>query len=1273
MEAYPPEYVAHNLPLVVLSGLSPTQELGSKDEHREIFGTGTVISSELPPVDNELGQHLLQDFLSGDGAALAWNSEGARSRNNLIGFKFKVIGRVRPTLIVRFECLGIKRLRQEFRLPARKAAPPALSHPLDPTDFSPGGTPPPRPVLHSPISPLSPGSPVYPDGLISAHWLAKHQDYIPSAFVSFFNFSSDPSRNSLNDNQLKNEINAIKSALYRSEYKIRYAVVLLSDKTISQSPDIEDRLGNIRRATGLDPKNSLFFLPLNSSRVEVSSFASSILYALQPFCIEYYRELSKHARRKKNRGNIPPPTVAPTRGTSQTLSTIGWGVRYDIKQGVFAEFRQEMDSASRHYQSALEALLGPDGVFETTVSWSPRWEEARLLADTLALRVIRCSLWNNLTTTATQCWINYRSRIRDLIDRRGKGSSNYGWEAWESRWAKMMAQLIQRADLPIFSLVLASGDDSRLLASQLTIYAPAEKIIPIGERLPPSQLLHHPGYWLRRAAKHAIARRKLADDIPDEHRTPPGQSPASTTASRHGTYDTYLCLEPHLENPLPQSQTVGHDHVAEILDLLNQASGAFYDRNQKRQADRLQLEAGRELIHAGRYSEASNILKPLWESMTCRKEKWWQLAGQVSRALNSCARQLADLDALIATQFELLSALVFSHPSESHDFMNCTDGIVRDPNGAEVAVSVSSGSVIAPIIVKLSFLQPEGHAGDGLPFQLTLHSRAQQNSKPVTFNRITARFRGGKHELCINHLGNIDEAGDSHHSATFRKLSFSETPSSGDAATQYEGQTDLTLHPGQILVLESNITFREAGEAAIEDLTLEIKAKDFTFQYISNAVDSEVPAVWWLRQGSKLKTLPITRADPASIRVLPRPPKMDISIPDASRQFYADEKVVLDIEVTNHEDEETESTLEVRLMSRDTEVPPYTWLNSKISSTEAPNDSTLDLPGFQIGRLAPGATSTQSISFTAPQISAEMVIEVKVLYHLFSDRNTPVSKVLSTDITIIRALEANHDLQPRVHPEPWPSFFTVDTLQEKNGEVAISKAVGITQKWELIVRLGSFAEEGLTIKSIVPVIDGTVAGIATFAELPGSGEPTDLPSRGLIERSFIVDITKASLEERRPTVLSLSARIEWLRANAPDQTQATTTVLQFSDIVVPNSEPRVICTAQLAPNPSTPGLMQLDYTLENPTFHFLTFDITMEASEDFAFSGPKFGAVNLLPLSRTSVRFDVLPLVRGEWINPSLKVMDRWFGKQLRILPGEGCRNDKKGIAVWVDKEDDAE
>lgn len=262
---------------------------------------------------------------------------------------------------------------------------------------------------------------------MTSRWIAKHQHYVPSVFISFFNFTTDPITNSLHDNQLKTEINKIKNQIQKSDHKTRYVVVLLSNKTILEAPDIEERLATIRRGTGLDPKNSFFFLPPNTSQVELRSFVISILSTLQPICVEYYRDLTKHARRKKGRGSIPPPTAQPTRGTSQTLSAPGWGVRYDFKLGVFAEFRQEMDAAQRHYSIALDSLFGSEGLFETTASWSPRWDEIRMLADVVAFRHIRCQLWNNYPTSAAQTWIRYKTRLKDLLDRRGKGSSNYGW------------------------------------------------------------------------------------------------------------------------------------------------------------------------------------------------------------------------------------------------------------------------------------------------------------------------------------------------------------------------------------------------------------------------------------------------------------------------------------------------------------------------------------------------------------------------------------------------------------------------------------------------------------------------------------------------------------------------------------------------------------------------------------------------------------------------------------------------------------------------------
>lgn len=487
-------------------------------------------------------------------------------------------------------------------------------------------------------------------------WISKHQYYVPAALVSFYSFSSDPNRDSLNDNQLKNEINSIREALQKSGCKTRFAVVLLGDPSVASAPDVDERLANIKRSTGLDPKNSLFFLPHNASRVEITTFVQTVLVSLQPSCIEYYRDLTKHSRRKKGRGSIPPPTAPPTRGTSQTLSSQGWGVRYDFKLGVFAEFRQEMDSAGRHYGFALDALLGSDGIFEAIPSWSPRWDELRLLADTIALRSLRCMLWNSQPTSAVQAWSLYRLRMRSVVDRKGKGSTTYGWEAWESRWAKIMAEMVQRSELPVFSIpVTLNGEDPR--TSEISLFAPTEKAFPVGERFPPWHQLHHAGYWLHLAAKHAIRRRNMAMEIPEEDRAPPGQSPATQVALRYRTYDTYLVPEPHVEFPIGDND--GFDHCSEIVDLLNEAVNHFFARGQERLVDRLHLQVGLELLSSHRYGSALGVLKPVWEGMTWRKDSWWDLTSKVTWALNESAHHCNDAQLILATEWELLHKGVF--------------------------------------------------------------------------------------------------------------------------------------------------------------------------------------------------------------------------------------------------------------------------------------------------------------------------------------------------------------------------------------------------------------------------------------------------------------------------------------------------------------------------------------------------------------------------------------------------------------------------------------
>jgi hypothetical protein len=86
MDGYAPAYVAHNVPLLVVSGLGSPP----KDDTKLQVG-GARIISEIPSVESDDAQTLLRHFEDSDASNLAWNGREHNGRNN---FRVKVVGRV---------------------------------------------------------------------------------------------------------------------------------------------------------------------------------------------------------------------------------------------------------------------------------------------------------------------------------------------------------------------------------------------------------------------------------------------------------------------------------------------------------------------------------------------------------------------------------------------------------------------------------------------------------------------------------------------------------------------------------------------------------------------------------------------------------------------------------------------------------------------------------------------------------------------------------------------------------------------------------------------------------------------------------------------------------------------------------------------------------------------------------------------------------------------------------------------------------------------------
>jgi len=306
-----------------------------------------------------------------------------------------------------------------------------------------------------------------------------------------------------------------------------------------------------------------------------------------------------------------------------------------------------------------------------------------------------------------------------------------------------------------------------------------------------------------------------------------------------------------------------------------------------------------------------------------------------------------------------------------------------------------------------------------------------------------------------------------------------------------------------------------------------------------------------------------------------------------------------------------------------------------------------------------------------------------VLYHLISDPATPVSKIFTAELNVTRAFEANYEFQPRVHPALWPSFFDPTTLASESDE---STSHGIIQRWELLARIASFTYEGV-IMCNADLRQESTSPHATVTCTPTTAaeeEETEVAPQQQIDRAFTVDVTKVSLEDRRSVELELILAISWRR---PRSSKTFTSLLPVNSFVLENG-PRVLAAVSypLLPASGHPDddmesipIAQLTFTLENPTNHFLSFEMTMEGpqKDDWALSGSKMSSLNLLPLSRETISFRIVPLAldeaneeTGMWLEVRYRVMDVYFRKVLRCLPASSGVREAEGkggsLLIWV-------
>ncbi|KAI4128739.1 MAG: hypothetical protein LQ338_002582 [Usnochroma carphineum] len=745
-------------------------------------------------------------------------------------------------------------------------------------------------------------------------------------------------------------------------------------------------------------------------------------------------------------------------------------------------------------------------------------------------------------------------------------------------------------------------------------------------------------------------------------------------------YDTFLIQEPLRQDPFAVTHNP-HD-TATLIDIYRKSILYFEERRRRRAVERLQYELGALHMQQGEWKKALKVLEPLWSNVSWRQEAWWGFLAGLGERLRECAWRCGDAETVVKGCWEGISECLETTLEHGYDFSTCLNGM---PNlELRPMVVVRADEVVSCLSCTFAFGATQGNVGEPLPAQVVIASHARKSTAPIILSHFLISFDGGLEDIKIGHEAEEELAVPPMGNVRLAEITLrteTGTPEASSPVTlphqgRLGGVCDLTFSPGSTKILSFLLITRYPGTVRVASMKASVEPGGFDFQYIVSEANEMRQEDYWVQTTEGFSPRPAGNNGMNEIRILPKPPKVRIKIPGLRKEYLTDETVTLAIEITNEEDGDAEVTVEARFLGQADAVPTLAWTaDAQISdSPEDPlsNQEKKAIPiRHSLGHIEQSETRKINSMFTAKSLPTETVLEIKAVYHLLTEPETPISKVLVNEVVFDRPFEANYDFQPSIDPLPMPNYFQITEAKDPD-----NVALGLRQIWTSTVRLASFAAEPLIIQDTTlklnEVQDAAICKISKTSSHPDT--ETTIAPNDFHESRFEITTQKLDLDDRISTAFLFQLEVRW-RRDRPGAPSAST-ILAVPDLVIPFGEPRVLASVK----PSAQGdeaweagsvVIPLEYTIENPSTHVLNFDISMETSDEFVFSGPKTTSLQLVPVSRHTLEYRIVPLVRGKWITPGLRVLDTHFNQVLRVQgTGGGVRSDRKGANVWVDAEE---
>ena len=592
------------------------------------------------------------------------------------------------------------------------------------------------------------------------------------------------------------------------------------------------------------------------------------------------------------------------------------------------------------------------------------------------------------------------------------------------------------------------------------------------------------------------------------------------------------------------------------------------------------------------------------------------------------------------------------------------------------------------VSVRFAFAKSQGNVGIALPFQLALKSLSHKHAIPLTVQKIEIMFSGGLRNLQVRHdVSSKSTSLERGEALEVQQVVIQdEYLGSGPHQSEKSGQddrrrdsstegvaigvADLRIVAGNTKVLTFDAIPRDSGLNKVEKVVIHLHSTPHPLAITySKAKDLQQDLLYRKHGKGKIRQSQI--AHPSTVvNILPKPPKVKLQVVNPILNYYTGEVIKVDVAVMNGEEEDAliDLTIESKGIDGSHDVAQVSWLDEKSPKSQQTSALHEDHHGKRsLGKLSVGTARTVSFQMRAPTTPSPSVLELKAEYTLDPDLETRIEKHVSFDPDFIDPFAPSIQFFPAVHPDPWPSLF-----QSSEDE----KPIGLVQRWIAAIDLNPFSMEDVCIESLDLVARSGSDDVTTSVlQLP---QAVQHASPGTVNDRlwFQADIQKKDVDDRKTSQVSFELEIHWCRkgrSSESDHPVVSIMRVPAPHLILSFSEPRVLVAHQRAKTSlkalPIPETVDLIYTLENPSLHMLTFAIIMEADEDYAFSGAKSFNSQLLPTSRHTFKYRILPTIRGKWINPTLRVTDVNFNQTLKVLPTGALKQDDRrvgGVLLWI-------